>query len=131
MSHQGLLRFLLLWAVNSLSLWVADGLFERIEIQTAEALFLSGLLLGILNAVVRPLLILLTLPLTVVSLGLFLLIVNALVLQMVAMLVPGFHVEGFWNVFVVAMFVSVFGFLVNGLIGVNRVSVMRSVRRDR
>ncbi len=130
MTHQGLLRFLLLWAVNTLSLWVADGLFERIEFRTAEALFLSGLLLGVLNAVVRPLLILLTLPLTVFTLGFFLLVVNAVVLQLVSMLVPDFHVAGFWDGFLVALFVSIFGSIVNSLIGVNRVTIVRSVRRD-
>lgn len=121
--NSGLIRFLLFWGVNTLSLWVADELFSGISFQTLQSLFVAGLLLGIVNTFVRPLLVLLTLPLSVVTLGFFVLVINALMLLFVAWLVPGFIVAGFWSGFFVALFVSVLSFIVNSLIGINQVSV--------
>lgn len=121
--NSGLVRFLLFWGVNTLSLWVADELFSGISFQTLQSLFVAGLLLGIVNTFVRPLLVLLTLPLSVVTLGFFVLVINALMLLFVAWLVPGFIVAGFWSGFFVALFVSVLSFIVNSLIGINQVSV--------
>ncbi len=123
--NSGLVRFLMFWGVNTLSLWVADELFSGISFQTLQSLFVAGLLLGIVNTFVRPLLVLLTLPLSVVTLGFFVLVINALMLLFVAWLVPGFVVAGFWDGFFIALFVSVLSFIVNSLIGINRVSVRR------
>jgi putative membrane protein len=120
-----LVRFLIFWGVTTLSLWVADELFDGIAFRTAQAMFIAGLLLGVANTFLKPLLVLLTLPLSVVTLGFFVLVINALMLLLVAWLVPGFVVSGFWSGFYVALFVSVFSFIVNSLIGYNRVSVRR------
>jgi len=125
----GLLRFLVFWGVNTLSLWVADDLFSGIAFQTLRSLFIAGLLLGIVNTFGKPLLILLTLPLSVVTLGFFVLVINALMLLFVGWLVPGFVVSGFWSGFFVALFVSLLSFLVNSLIGINRVIVRGNNRR--
>ena len=125
----GLLRFLTFWGVNTLSLWVADELFSGIAFQTMQSLFIAGLLLGVVNAFVKPLLVLLTLPLSVVTLGFFVLVINALMLLFVAWLVPGFVVSGFWSGFFVALFVSLLSFVVNSLIGANRVVVGSHNRR--
>jgi len=125
----GLLRFFIFWGVNTLSLWVADELFDGIAFRELESLFISGLLLGVVNTLIRPLLVLLTLPLSVVTLGFFVLVINALMLLLVAWLVPGFVVAGFWSGFVVALFVSVLSFVVNSIIGANRVTVRRIQRR--
>jgi len=127
--YPGLLRFLIFWGVNTLSLWVADDLFGGIAFQTLQSLFIAGLLLGVVNTFVKPLLVLLTLPLSVVTLGFFVLVINALMLLFVAWLVPGFVVSGFWSGFVVALFVSVLSFVVNSLIGINRVIVRGNHRR--
>ena len=86
---------------------------------------ISGLLLGIVNTFLKPLLVILTLPLSVVTLGLFVLVINALLLLLVAWLVPGFYVAGFWSGFFVALFVSVFSFIPNSLIGYNKVAIRR------
>ncbi len=118
-------RFLVFWGVNTLSLWVADGLFDGIAFQTAQSLFIAGLLLGLVNAFLKPLLVLLTLPLSVVTLGFFVLVINALMLLLVAYAVPGFMVAGFWSGFFVALFVSVFSFIVNSAIGYNKVTIQR------
>jgi len=118
-------RFLIFWGVNTLTLWVADDLFDGMSLQTAQSLFIAGLLLGIVNTFLKPLLVILTLPLSVVTLGLFVLVINALLLLLVAWLVPGFYVAGFWSGFFVALFVSVFSFILNSLIGYNKVTIRR------
>lgn len=120
-----IVRFLVFWGVNTLSLWVADGLFEGIAFNTAQSLFIAGLLLGVVNTFLRPLLVLLTLPLSVVTLGFFVLVINALMLLLVSWLVSGFIVTGFWSGFFVALFVSVFSFIVNSLIGYNKITIRR------
>ncbi len=127
--YPGLLRFLILWGVNTLSLWVADELFGGIAFASLQSLFISGLLLGIVNSFIRPLLVLLTLPLSVVTLGFFVLVINALMLLFVAWLVPGFVVSGFWSGFFVALFVSVLSFVVNSLIGASGTGARRYHRR--
>ena len=118
-------RFLMFWGVNTLSLWVADDLFDGMTLQTAQSLFIAGLLLGIVNTFLRPLLVILTLPLSMVTLGLFVLVINALMLLLVAWLVPGFYIAGFWSGFFVALFVSVFSLILNSLIGYNKVTIRR------
>jgi putative membrane protein len=115
--------FLLLWALNTLGLWVADALFDGIQFDSAGALWMSGLLLGLVNAVVRPVLILFTLPLTIVTLGLFLLVINASMVLLVAWLVPGFTVAGFWTGFFLALFLSLFGWVTNIVVGRDTVAM--------
>ncbi len=119
------LRFLIFWGVNTLSLWVADNLFDGIAFQTLQSLFIAGLVLGIVNTFIKPIILILTLPISIVTLGIFVLVINALMLLLVAWLVPGFIVSGFWAGFIVALFVSVFSFLVNSLIGNNKVTIRR------
>lgn len=115
--------FLFLWALNTLGLWVADYVFDGIAFDSAGALWVSGLLLGLVNAVVRPVLILLTLPLTIVTLGVFLLVINAFMVLLVAWLVPGFMVAGFWTGLLLAVFLSVFGWGTNLVLGRYTVAV--------
>jgi len=71
------------------------------------------------------LLVILTLPLSIITFGLFVLIINATMLLLVAWLVPGFGVAGFWSGFIVAIFVSVFSFIVNSMIGYNKIKIQR------
>lgn len=112
-----LLRFLALWGVNTLSLWVADFIFDGIRFDDTETLFVSGLVLGVINTFLKPVLVILTLPATVLTLGLMLPLLNGLLLLLAAWLVPGFHVGGFWTGVLCALFVSVFSFFVNTLLG--------------
>ena len=125
MLNHPLVRFLLFWGVNTLSLWVADDLFEAISFSTPQSLFVAGLMLGVINAFLKPLLVILTLPLSIITFGLFVLIINAMMLLLVAWLVPGFVVAGFWSGFIIAIFVSVFSFIVNSLIGYNKIKIQR------
>ena len=119
------LRFLVFWGVNTLSLWVADALFDGIWFATRQSLLFAGLMLGMVNAFLKPVLVILTLPLSIVTLGLFVLVINALMLLLVAWLIPGFMVAGFWSGFLVALFVAVFSFIVNSLVGFNKVRIRR------
>lgn len=113
-----LLAFLLFWGVNALSLWVAAQLFPNaISFANVSALLVSGLLLGLANSMLKPVLLILTLPLSVMTLGLFILVINAAMLLLVAWLVPGFSVSSFWAGLGVALFISVFSFIINALLG--------------
>ena len=109
--------FLLHWAITALSLWAASHIFKGVRFDGAGALVVSALLLGFANAIVKPLLIVLTLPLTLLSFGLFLLVINALVILLVAALVRGFHVSGFWTALFASLFVSVLSLVIGAFFG--------------
>jgi putative membrane protein len=87
-------------------------LFRGIRFANTFSLIVSALLLGFANAIVRPLLILLTLPLTLVTLGFFLLVINALMLLLVSALVRGFTISGFWTAFFASIFITLLSFLI-------------------
>jgi putative membrane protein len=115
-----LVRFLLFWAVNTLTLWVASQVFSSVRFEGLQALLVAGLLFGLVNATLKPVLVILTAPITVLTVGLFLLVINALMLMLTAWLVPGFHLTGgFWLAVLVALFVSLLSFLVNMLFGLS------------
>ena len=99
-------RFLLRALTAAIGLWVADALIEGISFDSTGALLVSALVLGILNAFVRPLAVILTFPITIVTLGLFLLVLNAGMLGLASWLIPGFNVGGFWPAFWGAIVVS-------------------------
>lgn len=109
----GLGLFLLHWGLMTLALWVASHIFHGIRFSDKSSLVVSALLLGLANAVVRPLFILLTLPLTLLTFGFFLLVINALMILLVAALVRGFTVSGFWTAFFASIFISLFNFVVD------------------
>lgn len=108
----GLLPFLVQWLTTALSLWASSYVFSGIKFENTQALIISALLLGFANAIVKPLLVIFTLPLTLVTLGLFLLVINALMIQLVSSLVKGFKVSGFWTAFFASIFISVLSFLI-------------------
>jgi putative membrane protein len=111
-----LMPFLVQWCLTSLSLWVASYIFSGLRFADAGALWISALLLGFANALVKPLLILLTLPLTVFTMGLFLLVINALVLMLVSAIVSGFTISSFWTAFFASIFISLFSLFISGLL---------------
>jgi putative membrane protein len=106
-----LMAFLLNWAMLALALWVASHVFRGVSFENPAALLVSALLLGFANAIVRPLVVLLTLPLTLVTFGLFVLVINALMILLVSALVRGFRISGFWTAFFASNLVSVVSFL--------------------
>lgn len=108
--------FLLHWAITAFALWVASHVFKGMQFASTGALVVSALLLGLANAIVRPLLVFLTLPLTVLTFGLFLLVINALMLLLVAKLVNGFKISGFWTAFWASIFMAVLSFVLGAFL---------------
>jgi len=98
--------FLLHWGITALSLWVTSLIFKGLKFDTVSSLVIAALLLGLANAIVRPLLIVLTLPLTLITFGLFILVINALMILLVAKLVKGFSVSSFWTAFFASIVIS-------------------------
>jgi putative membrane protein len=109
--------FLLRLLITALGLWVADRLLPGITITGTGSLIISALLLGIVNAVIRPVILILTLPLTVVTLGLFVLIVNGISLAIAAWLVPGFQIAGLWSATLGAILVGLTSWAASAFIG--------------
>jgi putative membrane protein len=109
--------FVLRVLVVALGLWLASVLVTGIEVSGAWTLIGAALLLGLVNAVIRPLAILLTLPMTVITLGLFLLVINAAMLALVAWVFDGFTISGFWPAVFGAIVVSLTGWLASYFIG--------------
>ena len=112
-----MLGFLLRMTISAFALWVASAIVPGMVITTTPTLLAAALLLGLVNAVVRPLALLLTLPFTVVTLGLFVLVVNAAMLGLVAALLDGFALSGFGAALLGSLVVSVVGSLVSWTIG--------------
>ncbi|RIX78153.1 phage holin family protein [Acidovorax cavernicola] len=108
--------FLIHWAITGISLWVASHLFKGLKFDSTAALIVSALLLGLANAIVKPLLIFLTLPLTLLTFGLFLLVINALMILLVAALVKGFKVSGFWTALFASIFVSLLSIVIGSFV---------------
>ena len=122
-------RFLLRALTAAIGLWVADALIEGISFDSNAALLVSALVLGIINAFVRPLAVILTFPITIVTLGLFLLVLNACMLGLASWLIPGFNVGGFWPAFWGAIVVSLVSWVGSWFFGPKgRIDVI--VRRD-
>jgi putative membrane protein len=110
--------FILRALITALGLWLATRLVGGIRIDDAGTLILAGLLLGVVNAIVRPIAIILTLPITIMTLGLFLLVINTAMVGLVAAILPGFHIfGGFWSAFATAVIVWITGWVGSSLIG--------------
>jgi putative membrane protein len=90
-----LMKFLLRLVISALGLWLAARIVPGIRVDSLGSLIAAAIVLGIVNALVRPILIVLTLPFTIITLGLFLLVINAAMLSLVAFFLHGFHLDGF------------------------------------
>ena len=118
--------FILRGLVAALGLWAATEMLSGFTIDSATTLILAGLLLGVVNAIVRPFALLLSLPALIFTLGLFLLVVNAAMLGLVALVLPGFHIAGFWTAVGGAIIVSIVSWIGSWFIGSRgRVEVIR------
>ena len=109
--------FLLRAAIAALGLWVASEIFDGLVFESPAKLIVAALMLGVVNAFVRPLAFILTLPLTVLTLGLFLLVLNAGMVALVAWSVPGCEISGFWTAVGVALVVSLVSWAASSVIG--------------
>ena len=105
------------WLVCALALYLTDLILPGMEIQSVGALLFAAAAIGILNAIVRPVILLVTLPLNILTLGLFTLVINAAMLKLASDVVRGFEVHGFWAAFAGWLLLSFFTFIINVLIG--------------
>jgi|SRR5579883_2148648 len=109
--------FLIRAIIVALGLWLATDWVPGVEIDSPATLVLAGLLLGVVNAVLRPILIVLTLPITLITLGLFIPVINAAMVALVAWMLPGMHLAGFAAAFWTALIVSVVSLIGTWLVG--------------
>ncbi len=113
-----MIGFILRALLTAIGLWVASRWVSGIQIDDATTLIFAGLLLGVVNAVVRPIAVVLTFPITIVTLGFFLLVINTGMVALVAAMLPGFHIwGGFWSAFLTAVIVGITGWLGSSFIG--------------
>lgn len=118
--------FILRGLIAALGLWAATEMLDGFTINSAWTLVGAGLLLGVVNAIVRPFALLLSLPALLLTLGLFLLVVNAAMLGLVALMLPGFKIAGFWTAVGGALIVSIVSWIGSWFIGSRgRVEVIR------
>ena len=100
-------KLLVHWIVSALFLYVLSFLFRGIVIDNALAAIVAAIVLGLINATIKPVLQIISLPITFLTLGLFYLVINGLLLMLVSALVPGFHVNGFGTAFFAAIILSI------------------------
>jgi len=122
-----ILIFITKLAINTLALLIVDSMFQGIWFDNDKAMIAAALVLAIVNTYLRPLVLVLTLPINVLSLGLFTLVINALMLELVSWIIPAFHVTGFWTAMGAALVISIISFLLNWFLKPDTVRV--DVRR--
>jgi putative membrane protein len=110
------MRFLLRVLLNAVAVFLTAQLIPGIGVTGPGAALAAGIVLGLVNAIIRPVLLLLTLPVTLVTLGLFIFVVNAICLALAAWLVPGFTVSGFGAAFLGALVISIISWLLSALL---------------
>ena len=112
-----MLGFLIRAALVALGLWLATDWVSGVSIDTPATLILAGILLGVVYSIIRPIAILLTLPMTILTLGLFLLVINAGMVALVAWMLPGMHVRSFVAAFWTSILVSLVSFVGSWFVG--------------
>jgi putative membrane protein len=118
-----LLIFLVKLAINALALLLAAQIFHKIWFDNQQATIVAAVVLALVNAYLRPLVVILTLPINILTLGLFTLVINALMLKLVSWLIPAFHVEGFWTAVGGALVISIVSCLLNLFLRPDRAQV--------
>ena len=113
MKTQKILKFIARWIAATVAIYIVGWMLPGITVEDFSTAILAGLALGFLNAILRPLLIVFTMPATILSLGLFILVINAFLLYLVGELVPGVYISGFGSAFFGALLISLFSGLIN------------------
>jgi putative membrane protein len=101
------------WFVTAVGLWVTSELFSGIRADGMASLLFAAIVLGVFNAILRPIILLLTLPINLLTLGLFTFVINGFMLKLTGAVVGGFSVEGFWTAVGGAILLSVVSFILN------------------
>jgi putative membrane protein len=118
-----LLIFLVKLAINALALLLAAQIFHKIWFDNQQATFIAALVLALVNTYLRPIVVILTLPINILTLGLFTLVINGMMLELVSWIIPAFHVEGFWTAVGGALVISIVSCLLNLFLRPDRVQV--------
>ncbi len=113
---RGSMRLLLIWLVNTLTLFVLPHLLDTVQVDSFTTALTAALVLGLVNTLIRPIILVLTLPITFVTLGLFIFVVNGLMFWAVADIVPGFQVTSFGAAIIAAFVYSVVSWLLSAFI---------------
>ena len=118
--------------ITAFGLWMADTVLQGIRFDGLASLWLAAFLLGLVNAFVRPVVVFLTFPITLLTLGLFLLVVNGTMIMLVSWLMPAFHLESLGSAILASIIVGLTGWAANAFIGSRRVEMWNvRARRDR
>jgi putative membrane protein len=112
------MRILVSWLVTTLAILISAYFLPGVTVRNLAAALLTALVLGFINAIIRPVLVFLTFPLTIVTLGLFIFVLNALLVLLTSALVPGFSVHGFWWALLFSLVFSLVSFLLHQIIPV-------------
>ncbi len=110
------MRLLVVWIINAAALFALPYIFPSIHVSSFTAALVATVVLGLVNTLIRPLLVILTLPVTVLTLGLFILVINGLLFWLVGSWLQGFQVDGFWAGVLGAIVYSVISWLLSSLI---------------
>jgi putative membrane protein len=111
-----MLNTILRWVVNAVLLMLIPYVVPGIEMKNFGTALVAALVLAFVNALIKPILILLTLPINLLTLGLFILVINALMFWLVSAIVKGFYISGFWPAFFAALVFSIFSLVLNYLL---------------
>jgi putative membrane protein len=122
-------KFLLRWLIFSITIFVVAELFGLIEVESGSTLILAALILGVLNAWLKPLLIIITLPISFLTLGIFVIVINSFLLKLTDWLVSGFEVGGFFNAVLASICISIVSIILERIIDPNRTTRMTIFRR--
>ena len=110
------MRLLLTWLINAAALMALPYLMHSVSVTNIGTALIAALVLGLVNTLIRPLLVLLTLPVTLLSMGLFILVINAVLFWLVSTMIEGFEVTGFWSAFLAAILYSVISWALSTLL---------------
>ncbi len=110
------MRLLLTWLINAAALMALPYLMHSVSVSNFGTALIAALVLGLVNTLIRPVLVLLTLPVTLLSMGLFILVINAILFWLVSHWVGGFEVAGFWSAFLAAILYSVISWALSSLL---------------
>lgn len=114
-----MIRILLVWLINAVSVYATAHFINGIHVQSFWAAMIVALVLGLINAIVRPVLVFFSIPFIVLSLGLFLLVINAGMLFLSSLFVSGFSVDGFWPAVFGSVVISIISWLLSTIFRVN------------
>lgn len=110
------MKLIIKWLLSAAALLLVAYLYSGVQIHSFGSAMIAALVIGLLNTIIRPILVILTLPVTIITVGLFLLVVNGLMFWMASGILGGFHVTGFWAAMLGALIYSVLGLLIDRLV---------------